>query len=118
MNLFNESTNLNSRHFEVEAELKNAETGEKLENVSIRVSLSHDKERKRFYVYSNFIKRQGIFVEIMPYEGICTAFEDCQRFSEKRFVAAIENLKKVLGLFFENQVEKSNRQENRNIALA
>lgn len=118
MNLFNEKINLNERRFEVEAELKDAATGEKLENVSIRVSLSHNKERKRFYVYSNFIKREGMFISIMPYEGICSAFEDCPRFSEKRFDAAIENLKKVLGLFFENQVEKSNRQEKRNIALA
>lgn len=118
MKLFNEKINLKERRFEVEAELKNAETGEKLENVSIRVSLSHDKERKRFYVYSNFIKREGIFITVMPYEGICTAFEDCPRFSEKRLDAAIENLKKVLGLFLENQVEKSNKQENRNIALA
>lgn len=118
MNLFNENTNLNSRRFEVEAELKDATTGEKLENVSIRVSLSHNKERKRFYVYSNFIKREGMFISVMPYEGICTAFEDCPRFSEKRLFAAIENLKKTLGLFFENQVKKSNEQENRNIALA
>lgn len=118
MNLFNEKINLTERRFEIEAELKNAETGEKLENASIRISLSHNKERKRFYVYSNFIKREGMFISIMPYEGICSAFEDCPRFSEKRFDAAIENLKKVLGLFFENQIEKSNQQEKRNIALA
>lgn len=118
MKLFNEEINLTKRHFQIDAELKDATTGEKLENVSIQIWLSHNKERKRFYVYSNFIKRENGMVTIIPYEGICTAFEDCPRFSEKRFDAAIENLKKVLGLFFENQVEKSNRQENRNIALA
>ena len=118
MNLKNEITNIDKREFQIDAEVKNATTGEKIENLVVRVSLYHNKNRKAFYAYTNAVKFVGAFHEIMPYEGIFTRMDECPRFSEKRFFATIENLKKIIPSLVEQQIQKSNEQENRNIALA
>ena len=118
MNLKKEYTNIDKREFQIDAEVKNATTGEKIENLVVRISLSHNKDRKAFYAYTNVVKLEGMFYYVMPYEGIVTRIDDCPRFSENRFFKAIENLKKIIPSLAEQQIEKSNRQENRNIALA
>jgi hypothetical protein len=59
--------------------------GEK--KVHVRVSVSHDANRKCYFVSINKESTSGGWVKCLPFNGVLFGLEACVRYSEKRLAA-------------------------------